>query len=60
MLDKGSSDESKRAPNLAGIRKNQRRSRARRKEYLSDIEAKIRSCEQAGPAASQELQTAAK
>jgi hypothetical protein len=36
------------------------RSRARRKEYLQELEAKIRSCEQVGIEASSEIQTAAR
>lgn len=39
---------------------NQRRSRARRKEYLQELEAKYRSCEAVGAEASQEIQTAAR
>ncbi|EOD43816.1 hypothetical protein UCRNP2_9497 [Neofusicoccum parvum UCRNP2] len=46
--------------NLARIRDNQRRSRARRKEYLSELESKYRSCEQMGVQASAEIQAAAK
>ncbi|KAF2121085.1 hypothetical protein BDV96DRAFT_203460 [Lophiotrema nucula] len=46
--------------NLARIRDNQRRSRARRKEYLQELEAKLRSCEQVGVEASTEIQTAAR
>lgn len=51
---------SHKAQNLARIRDNQRRSRARRKEYLHELEAKLRSCEQAGIEASSEIQTAAR
>lgn len=51
---------SHKAQNLARIRDNQRRSRARRKEYLQELEAKIRSCEQVGIEASSEIQTAAR
>jgi hypothetical protein len=36
------------------------RSRARRKEYLQELEAKLRSCEQVGIEASSEIQTAAR
>lgn len=36
------------------------RSRARRKEYLHELEAKLRSCEQVGIEASSEIQTAAR
>ncbi|KAI9730715.1 MAG: hypothetical protein M1834_005684 [Cirrosporium novae-zelandiae] len=46
--------------NLARIRENQRRSRARRKEYLQDLERKFRNCELNGIQASSELQTAAR
>ena len=45
---------------MARIRDNQRRSRARRKEYLQELEAKNRECEQAGVQASAEVQQAAK
>ncbi|KAF2790442.1 hypothetical protein K505DRAFT_364716 [Melanomma pulvis-pyrius CBS 109.77] len=48
------------AQNLARIRDNQRRSRARRKEYLQELEAKLRSCEQQGIEASAEIQSAAR
>ncbi|KAF2032493.1 hypothetical protein EK21DRAFT_109871 [Setomelanomma holmii] len=51
---------SQKAQNLARIRDNQRRSRARRKEYLQELEAKIRSCEQVGIEASSEIQSAAR
>ncbi|KAF2845507.1 hypothetical protein T440DRAFT_511575 [Plenodomus tracheiphilus IPT5] len=51
---------SHKAQNLARIRDNQRRSRARRKEYLLELEAKLRSCEQVGIEASSEIQTAAR
>lgn len=46
--------------NLTRIRDNQRRSRARRKEYLQELEVKYRSCEQLGVQASAEIQQAAK
>ncbi|KAK3622572.1 hypothetical protein LTR56_022127 [Elasticomyces elasticus] len=59
MSDAGD-DEQKRTANLARIRDNQRRSRARRKEYLSEIEAKYRTCEQTGAEASAEIQQAAR
>ncbi|KAF2268845.1 hypothetical protein CC78DRAFT_529818 [Lojkania enalia] len=48
------------AQNLARIRDNQRRSRARRKEYLQELEAKLRNCEQMGIEASAEIQSAAR
>ncbi|KAF1919560.1 hypothetical protein BDU57DRAFT_469710 [Ampelomyces quisqualis] len=51
---------SQKAQNLARIRDNQRRSRARRKEYLQELEAKIRACEQVGIEASSEIQSAAR
>ncbi|KAF1841228.1 uncharacterized protein K460DRAFT_380937 [Cucurbitaria berberidis CBS 394.84] len=51
---------SQKAQNLARIRDNQRRSRARRKEYLHELETKLRSCEQVGIEASSEIQTAAR
>ena len=46
--------------NLARIRDNQRRSRARRKDYLHELEAKWRVCEQLGVEASAEMQSAAR
>ncbi|KNG51598.1 hypothetical protein TW65_91084 [Stemphylium lycopersici] len=51
---------SQKAQNLARIRDNQRRSRARRKEYLHELEAKLRSYEQSGIEASSEIQNAAR
>ncbi|KAI9821638.1 MAG: hypothetical protein M1827_002219 [Pycnora praestabilis] len=45
---------------LARIRDNQRRSRARRKEYLQELEAKYRTCEQLGVKATAEIQVAAR
>ncbi|KAF2631257.1 hypothetical protein BU25DRAFT_407779 [Macroventuria anomochaeta] len=51
---------SHKAQNLARIRDNQRRSRARRKEYLQELEAKLRSCDQVGIEASAEIQSAAR
>jgi hypothetical protein len=45
---------------LARIRDNQRRSRARRKDYLKELETKYRNCEQVGVSASTEIQAAAK
>lgn len=50
----------KRNANLARIRDNQRRSRAKRKEYLQELETKYRSCEQVGVEASAEIQAAAR
>lgn len=46
--------------NLARIRDNQRRSRARRKEYLQELETKYRTCEAVGVEASAEIQAAAR
>ncbi|KAK5132400.1 hypothetical protein LTR08_009083 [Meristemomyces frigidus] len=46
--------------NLARVRDNQRRSRARRKEYLQELETKYRHCQQVGAEASSEIQTAAR
>ncbi|KAK3081345.1 hypothetical protein LTS18_007672 [Coniosporium uncinatum] len=45
---------------LARIRDNQRRSRATRKAYLQELEAKYRKCEQHGIEASAEIQAAAR
>ena len=47
-------------PPAARIRENQRRSRARRKEYLQYLEQKLRKCEQAGVKASVDIQLAAR
>ncbi|KAK6435370.1 hypothetical protein LTR95_008445 [Oleoguttula sp. CCFEE 5521] len=55
-----SETQSQKSSNLARIRDNQRRSRARRKEYLQELETKYRECEQAGVAASAEIQAAAR
>lgn len=46
--------------NLARIRENQRRSRARRKEYLHSLEQRLRQCELQGIEASTEIQQAAR
>ena len=46
--------------NLTRIRDNQRRSRARRKEYLQELETKLRQCELQGVEVSIEIQTAAR
>jgi hypothetical protein len=51
---------SKEKANLARIRDNQRRSRARRKEYLQELEARLRQCELQGIEASSEIQMAAR
>jgi hypothetical protein len=45
---------------LARIRDNQRRSRARRKEYLQELEQRLRLCELQGIEASAEIQAAAR
>jgi len=45
---------------LARIRENQRRSRARRKEYIQELEARLRHCELQGVEASAEIQAAAR
>lgn len=54
------SQSQKERDNLARIRENQRRSRARRKEYLSELEDKWRQCEQTGVEATAEVQSAAR
>jgi septal ring factor EnvC (AmiA/AmiB activator) len=46
--------------NLARIRDNQRRSRAQRKEYLQQLETRLRQIEQQGIDASLEIQVAAR
>ena len=46
--------------NLNRIRNNQRRSRARRKEYLQELEEKLRKCEIMGVEASMEIQASAR
>ncbi|KFA80573.1 hypothetical protein S40288_09476 [Stachybotrys chartarum IBT 40288] len=46
--------------NLARIRDNQRRSRARRREYLQELEQRLRLCELQGIEASAEVQLAAR
>ena len=45
---------------MARIQDNQRRSRARRKDYLKELETRYRNCEQVGVSASTEIQAAAK
>ena len=45
---------------LNRIRNNQRRSRARRKEYLQELEEKLRKCESMGVEASMEIQASAR
>jgi len=46
--------------NLARVRDNQRRSRARRREYLQELESRLRQCELQGIALSSEIQSAAR
>ncbi|KAK3985972.1 hypothetical protein QBC44DRAFT_297851 [Cladorrhinum sp. PSN332] len=46
--------------NLARIRDNQRRSRARKKEYVDELEQRIRDFEQRGVQATAEVQVAAR
>ncbi|KAI6783408.1 uncharacterized protein J7T54_004435 [Emericellopsis cladophorae] len=46
--------------NLARIRDNQRRSRARKREYLQELEQRLRTCELQGIEASAEVQMAAR
>ncbi|MCJ1277501.1 hypothetical protein MMC21_005314 [Puttea exsequens] len=48
------------SPDPARVRDNQRRSRARRKEYLQELEAKLRKNESLGVQASIDIQSAAK
>lgn len=48
------------AAHLARVRDNQRRSRARRKEYLQEVEGRLRECEQTGVELSAEIQAAAR
>ena len=48
------------SPNPARVRDNQRRSRARRKEYLEDLEARLRSYESLGVQASIDIQLSAR
>ncbi|QIW98959.1 hypothetical protein AMS68_004477 [Peltaster fructicola] len=52
--------EEQKAANLARIRDNQRRSRARKKEYITELEERYRACEQVGIEASAEMQAAAR
>ncbi|PPJ56828.1 hypothetical protein CBER1_10155 [Cercospora berteroae] len=48
------------AEELARVRSNQRRSRARRKEYVQELEERVRCCERQGVQATAEVQAAAK
>jgi len=54
------SNPTKAKAHLDRVRDNQRRSRARRKEYLVELEDKFRQCEQLGVEASSEMQAAAR
>lgn len=60
MSDNSNSNGHSKNPDLARIRDNQRRSRARRKEYLQELESKFRICERTGAEASSEIQAAAR
>ena len=55
-----SSQEYLSVPNAARVRDNQRRSRARRKEYVQELEAKVRHYEKQGVQAAKEIQDAAR
>ncbi|KAK4666942.1 hypothetical protein QC763_304730 [Podospora pseudopauciseta] len=57
---KMSSTDSKKQANLSRIRTNQRLSRARRKEYISSLESRIREHEEKGVQATLEIQLAAR
>ncbi|CUS15883.1 unnamed protein product [Tuber aestivum] len=46
--------------NASRLRENQRRSRARKKEYLASLEARFQACQRAGVEANVEIQNAAK
>ena len=46
--------------NASRLRENQRRSRARKKEYLTSLEARVQACQRAGVEANVEIQNAAK
>ena len=48
------------SPNPARVRENQRKSRARRKEYLEELETKLRSYESLGVQASKDIQLSAR
>ncbi|KAK3721033.1 hypothetical protein LTR37_003323 [Vermiconidia calcicola] len=52
--------DAQRSSELSRVRENQRRSRARRKEYLQELENKYHECERTGATASAELQAAAR
>ncbi|KAI5360090.1 hypothetical protein Slin15195_G119520 [Septoria linicola] len=49
-----------RADDLARVRGNQRRSRARHKEYVQELEDKVRRCERQGVQATEAMQAAAR
>lgn len=51
-------EEESRSATLTRVRDNQRRSRARRKEYIQSLEQRLRSFERLGVVASQEIQQA--
>ncbi|KAK4204178.1 hypothetical protein QBC40DRAFT_3547 [Triangularia verruculosa] len=55
-----SSADDKKQAELGRIRKNQRLSRARRKEYVASLEARVREYEERGVQASLEIQLAAR
>ena len=59
-MEDPSSQESSSLPNAARVRDNQRRSRARRKEYVQELEAKVRHYENQGVQAAKEIQDAAR
>lgn len=59
-MEDASSQECPSLPNAARVRDNQRRSRARRKEYLQELEAKVRHYEKHGVQAAKEIQDAAR
>ncbi|KAK9473086.1 uncharacterized protein V1510DRAFT_416001 [Dipodascopsis tothii] len=53
-------DENKREAHLARIRENQRRSRARKREYVLDLETKIRGCQSEGLQVNVQIQRTAR
>ena len=59
-MEDASSQECSSLPHAARIRDNQRRSRARRKEYVQELEAKVRHYEKHGVQAAKEIQDAAR
>lgn len=60
MSDSAKSSAGQKASDLVRVRDNQRRSRARKKEYVQELETKWRTCEQTGAEASAEIQAAAR